>query len=243
VAVIAGVASVVGASGLPIIFALANQLQLILVLIVLNVYIAEDVILYLVEFDFAAMDFSFLKDAMTSPTWYSSIGSPESTNNNFQLLMAKLEETPQEEKGLAVVGYESQSIIFNFYTLFKFILNTAIIHLLIIIPHRLAKRIKCKYVKPIVQKIREEIYAFFTFAVYLRVAEGSYLFLAINVLSELEHKSTKYEEVLGIFIIIGMILFTLFLPIHYLWYKNKIEVLEEGAMWAIYDGLKMNRWY
>jgi hypothetical protein len=164
-AAVAATSMLLSSSSAVALFALANQLQIILSLIVLNVYLPDSLIFYLTSFEFSLGDFNVLQDFGPSwtPSWVQSIVTPEANFPAITTWKASLGKIKQHMIGLETIGYEYQSFLFNYFSVVRTLIIGVTFNLVCIGILLLLRKCKNKFAGIFKSKIN----GFFHFGFYI----------------------------------------------------------------------------
>ena len=185
------------------VWAIINQLQLFLLLILTRVYLPLDIINFIIGSKIAMFPYDYIPFKKLS---YSS-----SINDIF--------DSDQNDETLAKVGVVSASSFVNNYSLFSSFLSVALLNLCVLVVMLLVNKreIKGKWEKPfkVFKWLVQKVYYILTFGYYIRTVIESYQFLLISSVSEINifnvnSSSHMSSLVVAFLILIVWIIFAIF---------------------------------
>ena len=161
--------SLLSSSSLSSIWSIVNQLQLLFLLLLTNVYFPSSVIEVIVGSEFALSPF----------------GLNSSNSFNFESIKNWL-EFEQYSQVLYKIGWESGSTFINNYSFFVQLAIVISIHLIVILLVKIASKWSNKvWISKLIKWILQKIYQILTFGYYIRVILEWYQFILITCISEI----------------------------------------------------------
>ena len=227
-------ASTVHSASFSSLWAIINQLQLFLLLILTRVYLPLDVINFIIGSKIAMFPYDYIPFKKSS---YSG-----SINDLF--------DSEQNDEILSKIGLESASSFVNNYSLFSSLLSAVLLHLSVIVANILLNKweVKGKWAKPFkaLKWLTQKVFTILTFGYYIRTVIESYQFLLVSSVSEINSFNVKSSShisslvvaflILIVWIVFAVIAFVLASA------SNPKSNNEHNKLGELYAGLKNTVW-
>lgn len=216
-------ATTISASSSASAWVMVNQYQLLLTTPTLETGLPDQLLAFMEEFEFFTFNFNIFKG------W--KFWEMEGVIGNFDF--------EQTVNGLNTIGYESGSIIVNEYQFGKLMAIIFLINGSLVLAYFILRRYKeTKWMK----LATEHIGKFFMYTLYIRIIIEAFFFIFINALSEVVNNADDIKNAFSYSIAIIAVIICLLMPClllwHYLRYRNKCNLAEDGRLTELYDGFK-----
>ena len=233
-AIIVILTSTVHSASFSSLWAIINQLQLFLLLILTRVYLPLDVINFIIGSKIAMFPYDYIPFKKSS---YSG-----SINDLF--------DSEQNDEILSKIGLDSASSFVNNYSLFSSLLSTALFHLSVIVANILLNKweVKGKWAKPFktLRWLTQKVFMILTFGYYIRTVIESYQFLLVSSVSEINSFNVKSSSHISSLVVAFMILIVwlIFAVISFALKSafNPKSESEHNKLGELYAGLRNTVW-
>ena len=223
------VSQMLNASSVCTIWSVVNLIQSLFYLLLLRVYLPDDVYFFIMGMKVALFPFDIFKFKTTS------------TSTSVTSLL----DFDQPDDTLSNIGLDSGSSFVNNYSLFTTLIAYAIFHVYFIVVMKLIRKINIATKFPrwseITNKFMKKIYYFMTFTIYLRTFIEGYQFLLMSSMFEIHYftnSSFKHIVSFSIAWAIALLWLALLIFVFLISIFRKPEVIKDDKLGEIFKEIK-----
>lgn len=206
------------------IWMMVNQYQLMLSMLLIDIYIPDNVRFYLTDFKFTALSFDFLNFDLPGMKF-------------IDMELESYFNATQPFEGMKDLGYESGSFISSELGFFKAFLYAFFIYIACL-PFILLR--PCQK-SSLFTKLWNYLYSIFHYSWFITLFLETYLFVLLNAILELYFDWGTFSlipsYIFAAFCTLVMVFLAIVIPFHYIRYRKDKDVLTDGKLAKLYDGI------